>query len=148
MGKAGEDQGEQEQPADESQDSEKKRNVVVVVSKKNPVESIDMRDLSRIFLRQRLHWSNGWAITVFERSTETSIRTEFSLRVFGKTPAELHEYWLNLQLTRGLKAPKVCRSARLVGQYLSRVKGGIGYIYDDEVDDTVKVVPITEDDDG
>ncbi len=68
------------------------------------------------------------------------IRTQFSTRIFGKTPLELREYWLNLKLTRGLKAPKVLRSSTLVKQYLKRVKGGIGYVYLSDVDDSVRVV--------
>ncbi len=142
---SGDDTGKK---SDEAAEPTKPPRIVVVVSKKNPVDSIKARVLERIFLRQNLHWGNGWAITVFERSVGTRIRGDFSQRILGKKPEELNEYWLNLQLTRGLKAPKACRTAKLVKQYLLRTKGGIGYMYEDEVDDTVKVVPIIEDKDG
>jgi hypothetical protein len=43
-----------------------------------------------------------------------------------------------------MKPPKVLRSARLVKEYLQRVRGGIGYIHESEVDESVKVVKIPD----
>ena len=114
--------------------------IVIVVAKENPVDSVNKRDLKRIFLRQKTKWPNGSNITVYERHTKNPIRKEFSQRVLGKKPNELKEYWLNLKLTRAMKAPKVCRSDKLLRRYLERVKGGIGYMYLHEIDDKVKVV--------
>ncbi|MFQ5501111.1 MAG: hypothetical protein ACE5EQ_02295 [Phycisphaerae bacterium] len=119
---------------------EKPIRIAVVVSPKNPITTVSSRDLHRIFLRQKTKWPNHWKITVYDQHTKNPIRTEFSRRILGKTPAQLKEYWLNLKLTRGLKPSKTCRSPRLVKQYLKRVKGGIGYLYEDEVDKTVKVI--------
>ena len=114
--------------------------IAVVVSPKNPIITISQSDLRRIFLRQKTKWPNRWKISVYDQHTKNPIRSEFSRRILGKSPAQLKEYWLNLKLTRGLKPPKTCRSPRLVKQYLKRVKGGIGYLYEDEVDKTVKVI--------
>lgn len=125
-------------------DTTRPRKLVVVVSKKSPVKSLRLDDLRRMFLRQKTEWSHGGRITVFERSVEHPIRQRFSLWLFKKKPSELRAYWMNLMLTRGLKPPKVLRSTKLVKQYLRRVKGGIGYMYEDELDDTVKVVRILD----
>ncbi len=136
------------EPDKKQQDDEKSASaanptrIAVVVSRKNPVKSLKQGDLRRIFLRKKTVWSNRWAVTVYERHSRNPIREQFSKAVLGKKPSELREYWLNLKLTRGLKAPKACRSAKLVKQYLARVKGGISYIYEREIDDTVKVVKI------
>jgi hypothetical protein len=118
--------------------------IVVVVSKRNPIVSLKAAELRRVFLRQQTQWPNRWTITVYERSVESQIRQRFSKHVLKKRPRELKEYWMNLQLTRGLKPPKVLRSARLVKEYLRRVKGGVGYLYEWEVDDTVKVIEIRD----
>lgn len=116
--------------------------IVVVVSKKNPISSVTEAELARIFLRKKNHWPNGVSITVFERPVGNRIRREFSLDVLQKKPEALREYWMNLKLTRGLKPPKVLRSAKLVKRYLARVKGGIGYLYADEADETVRTIEI------
>ena len=116
------------------------RQILVVVSAANPVQSLDIAHVRRIFLREQTVWPNGWPIAVFERSTDHPTRAEFSTKVLGKAPSQLAEYWLNLAMTRGLEPPKVCRTAPLMRQYLERTKGGIGYVYDDELEDGMKVV--------
>ncbi|MFQ5589818.1 MAG: hypothetical protein ACE5HE_01520 [Phycisphaerae bacterium] len=114
--------------------------IAVVVGTRNEVKALSLQELRRIFLRQKTFWPDKSPLTVYERHTENPIRRQFSKAVLGKTPGELREYWLNLKLTRGIKAPETCRSARLVKAYLARVKGGIGYMYEDEADDTVRIV--------
>lgn len=117
-----------------------KKRIAVVVSRSNPVEAVEAKELERIFLREKVRWENGETITVYERSAEHPIRSQFSLLVFRKKPEDMAEYWLNLRLTRGLQAPQVCHSPTLLKRYLERVKGGIGYVYEDEVDEAMKVV--------
>ncbi|MFQ5462657.1 MAG: hypothetical protein ACE5E5_08530 [Phycisphaerae bacterium] len=135
---------QQHRPDDTSTSPPKHQRIVVVVSSKNPIKTLTPAELARIFLRQQTQWPNGWAITVFVRPMKAPIRQRFSQIVLHKKPEALHEYWLNLKLTRGLKPPKVLRSAMLVKRYLERVKGGIAYLYEDEVDETVRVVTIQE----
>jgi len=116
--------------------------IVVVVARSNPVETLKLVQLRRIFLRQVTRWPNGSAITVFERPASSRVRREFCRKIFGKEPAEFEQYWMNLQLTRGLRPPKVLRTPTLVKRYLARVKGGIAYLYESEVDDSVKVIRV------
>jgi|CXWL01.1.fsa_nt_gi hypothetical protein len=116
--------------------------IVVVVSKNNPIGSLHIAELRRVFLRQMIEWPNKSMITVYERSGNSPIGRDFSQKVFDKNPEAMREYWTNLQLTQGLKPPKVLQSAKLVKEYLQRVNGGIGYLYEHEVDDTVKVIDV------
>lgn len=118
--------------------------LVVVVSRENPVDSLNVDELRRTFLRQVANWKDGEAVAVFERPSDSPIGREFSQRVLKKTAEELKIYWMELQVTRGIKPPKVLRSANLVKEYLQRVRGGIGYIHENEVDESVKVVKIPE----
>lgn len=118
--------------------------LVVVVSRENPVDSLNVEELRRIFLRQVTNWKDGETVSVFERPFDSPIGREFSQRVLKKTAEELKTYWMELQVTKGMKPPKVLRSASLVKEYLQRVRGGIGYIHENEVDESVKVVKIPE----
>lgn len=122
----------------------KTRRILVVVSTKNPIASLTNAEVARIFLRRMTRWPNRWPITVYERPVKEKIRQSFSKRILNKKPEALFEYWMNIEMTRGVKPPKVLRSAKLVKRYLERVKGGIAYIYEDEVDATVKVIEIKE----
>lgn len=106
----------------------------------NPSKLLTVAQVRRIFLREVTVWSNGDPITVFERSVDHPIRAEFSSAVIGKTPAQLSEYWLGVALTRGLDPPKVCRTPTLLRQYLERVKGGIGYVYEGELESGMTIV--------
>ena len=118
----------------------KPQQILVVVSTANPVESLDLARVRRIFLREQTTWAQGWPIATFLRSSENPIRADFSVAVLGKEPGQMAEYWLNLQLTRGLDPPKICRTSSLMKQYLDRLKGAIGYVYEVELMDGMKVV--------
>jgi hypothetical protein len=120
------------------------KRIVVVVSKKNPIDSLTTDELARILLRKTDQWPNGWMITLYERPAKHDIRIRFSNKVLHKNPSALNEYWMNLQLTKGLQPPKVLRSAKLLKRYLARVKGGVGYMYEEELDDSVKAVKLVE----
>ena len=116
--------------------------IVVVVNRENPVERLELAALRRMYLRQEEKWPNGWSVTAYERPSESGIRRRFSRLVLRKMPEELNEYWMNLRMTRGLKPPPVCQSARLVKEHLARVKGGVGYIFERELDETVKRIEV------
>jgi len=116
------------------------QSIVVVVSAANPATSLELAHVRRLFLRVQTVWPNGTPVAVFERSSENAIRTEFSSTVLGKRQVEMAEYWLNVSLTRGLEPPKVCRTPSLLKQYLDRTKGGIGYVYESELLDGMKIV--------
>ncbi|MDQ7005964.1 MAG: hypothetical protein Q9Q40_01905 [Acidobacteriota bacterium] len=118
--------------------------IAVVVNPLNPVDSLDPAQLERIFLRQKIKWKNGWMITVFEWASDHPIRRQFSSLVLRKSPERLAEYWLNLKLTRGLKGPAICHSTTLLKSYLRRVKGGIGYLYEADIDASLKVIHLLE----
>lgn len=121
-----------------------KTNIVIVVSRENPTESLTVEELRRIFLRETMHWKHGPPIAVFERPTESPICGKFSKTVLKKTAAELKDHWMRLQITRGLKPPKVLRTAALVKEYLQRVQGGISYLDERDLDDSVKRIHITD----
>lgn len=116
------------------------RRILVVVSSANQIGPLSAARIRRIFLREMTVWGNGWSITVFERPADHPIRGAFSSAVIGKTPAQLSEYWLSLALTRGLEPPKVCRTPALLREYFERVKGGIGYVWDDELESGMQEV--------
>ena len=105
---------------------------------------IELLDLRRVFLRQRIRWPNGWPITVYERSSDNPIREQFTRIVLGMEPGGLRKYWLTLRQTRAMNAPKLAGSTNLLKRHLERVKGGIGYMYLEEVDNTVKVIRLLE----
>jgi ABC-type phosphate transport system substrate-binding protein len=121
-----------------------RRRLVVIVNPHNPAEQIQLAELRRIFLRQITKWPDGTPITPYDQRSDVPARMEFSRRVFGKDPKGLNEYWLNLRLTRGLRPPTVCGSTALVLAYLDRVKGGIGYAYEDEINDSVKCMKVND----
>ena len=122
----------------------KPKRIAVVVHPSNPIKSLKADELRRVFLREDTKWPNKWLITVLERDSADPIREQFSVRVLGRKPGELRDHWLKLKVTRGLEPPKMCRSALLLKRYLARVEGAVGYLYEDEVDASVKVICVLE----
>jgi len=115
---------------------------VVIVHPDNPIERIDLANLRRLFLRQAVEWKNGWKVSPYNLHSSDEVRNDFSLRVLGKTPREMADYWLQVRLTRGVRPPKVCGSARLMKSFVSRTRGGIGYVTPAELDETVKAIEV------
>ena len=120
--------------------ADKPARMAVVVSKTSKLASIEWSELQRIFLREKIQWDDGSEITVFQRPSVHPLYGAFARAAVRKSPGELAEHWLNIKLTRGIDPPKVCASAMLLKRYLERTSGGIGYLAEDEVDETVKVV--------
>jgi len=116
------------------------REILVVVNTDSPATTLTGSEVRRIFLRKRLKWDDDLPIQVFERHSAEPIRREFARGVTGMSLSEQHEHWMELKVIDGLEAPRVMSSAMIMKHYLKSVRGGIGYLYPDELDDGLRVV--------
>jgi ABC-type phosphate transport system substrate-binding protein len=116
---------------------------VVVVNKENPVTSLTVLELRRIFTKQMRMWPHGESIVPVDWESSSPMRQEFSRRVLGRTVREMAEFWVQQSITQGLQPPPTQRSARAILRFVASVPGAISYVPPEEVDDTVKVVKVS-----
>lgn len=115
---------------------------VVIVHESNPVKTLSIIELRRIFMKQSRMWAHAEPMVPVDWESTAEIRGVFSKQVLNRSVREMAEYWVQQSITQGLAPPSTQRSSRSVLRFVARVPGAISYVAPGEVDDTVKVVAI------
>ena len=117
--------------------------LAIVVHRANPVESLTVPELRRIFMLETQNWPHGRRITVVLREKGQPERNEAIRMICGISEAE-YERHLLLQTFRGsvTRPPRSIQSAASMLRFIFNTPGAIGYVPAGEVDDSVKVVAI------
>ena len=116
---------------------------VVIVNKANPVKSLTLMELRRIFMKQSRMWPNGESIVPVEWDATSPLRSEFSQRVLERSVRDMADFWVQQSVTQGLAPPSTQRSSRALLRFVASVTGASSYLPLSEADDTVSVVRLT-----
>jgi len=111
--------------------------IVIIVNKKNRLNSISASELKLIFLGKKTGYK-----PVDLRSSKPAAKA-FASKYLDKSPRQLKEYWLGESLRGRAKKPKTYGSVSRVKEYVSDNVKGIGYIPKSDVDSSVKVIRVT-----
>lgn len=114
--------------------------VVVVVSAKSAVATLDKNQASDIFLGKSATFPGGAQAVPVDQAEGSSQREEFHSKVTGKTGAQLNAYWSKLVFSGKASPPKEVPGAAEVKALVSANPNMIGYIDSAAVDASVKVV--------
>jgi ABC-type phosphate transport system substrate-binding protein len=115
---------------------------VIIVHHDNPVGSLPVTELQRLFRKQTRMWPHGEAVVPVEWDATTAVRQEFSRRVFGRSVREMAEFWVQQNITQGLTPPSTLKSTRAVLRFVVSVPGAIAYVPAGQEDETVKRIDI------
>jgi len=113
--------------------------LAVVVPKTQSGKIGSLVDLSLIYWRKKLYWSEGVRMQPVNLPTDSAQRRLFSQRVLGSLPEAQAEYW-NEVYYHGTTPPHVVSSQEAVLRYVADTPGGIGYVDACKVDARVKAV--------
>jgi hypothetical protein len=113
--------------------------LAIVVPKTQSGKIGSLVDLSLIYWRKKLYWSEGVRMQPVNLPTDSSQRRLFSQRVLGSLPEAQAEYW-NEVYYHGTTPPHVVSSQEAVLRYVADTPGGIGYVDACKVDARVKAV--------
>ena len=116
---------------------------VVVVNTANPVRTLTLVELRRIFMKQTRMWPHAESIVPVDWDATSPHREVFSRQVLARSVREMGDYWVQQSVTQGLTPPSTQRSARALLRFIASVPGAIGYLPPGEVDGTVAVVKVT-----
>ena len=116
---------------------------VIIVNKANPVKTLPVSDLRRIFLKQSRMWPHAEPMVPVDWDSTSAIRQVFSRTVLNRSVREVAEYWVQQSMTQGLSQPSTQRSARAVLRFVASVPGAISYVSPASVHDTVAVIKVT-----
>ena len=116
---------------------------VVIVNKANPVRTLPLLELRRLFMKQTRMWPHADAVVPVDWDATSPNRETFSRLVLARTVREMGDYWVQQGVTQGLTPPSTQRSSRAILRFVASVNGAIAYVPPADVDDTVAVVKIT-----
>ncbi len=117
---------------------------VVIVNKENPVKSLTVVELRRIFMKQSRMWPHAEPMVPVDWDSTSYVRQVFSKQVLNRSVREMAEYWVQQSMTQGLTPPSTQRSSRSVLRFVASVPGAISYVPPFDVDDTVSVVKVSD----
>lgn len=116
---------------------------VVIVNKANPVRTLTVLELRRIFMKQTRMWPHAESIVPVDWDATSPNREVFSRQVLGRSVREMGDYWVQQGVTQGLTPPSTQRSARAVLRFVAGVPGAISYVPSADIDATVAIVKVT-----
>ena len=116
---------------------------VVIVNKANPIKTMTVVELRRIFMKQTRMWPHAESVVPVDWDATSPMRDAFSRQVMARSVREMGDYWVQQGVTQGLVPPSTQRSSRAILRFVSSVPGAIAYVPAGEIDDTVAVVKLT-----
>jgi len=117
--------------------------LVVIVNKTNPVKTLTVLELRRIFMKQTRMWPHAESIVPVDWDATSPHREAFSRLVLGRSVREMGDFWVQQGVTQGQTPPSTQRSSRAILRFVAGVPGAISYVPAADVDDTVATVKVT-----
>ena len=116
---------------------------IVIVNKSNPITSLPIIELQRVFRKQTRMWRHGESMVPVDWDATSEIRQEFSRLVMGRSVREMADFWIQQSITQGLAPPSTQKSTRAILRFVASVPGAISYLPRGEADESVKVIDVS-----
>lgn len=113
---------------------------VKVIVHPSRAERLTKDDVRAIYLRQRRLWDDGRAIVPINLEAGSEARERFSESVFGQGSRRLATYWNQRYFEEGGFPPATLASQEAVLRFVAGNENAIGYVTQEDVGDSVKVV--------
>jgi ABC-type phosphate transport system substrate-binding protein len=115
--------------------------VAVIANTSNSVSTLSPGDLHRIFLGEKSTWPNGKHIFVVMAAPGSPERAVILKNVYKMSENEYTKYFMQASFTGAVAAPpKDADSAAQMKQLIAANPGAVGYIPQQDVNDSVKVL--------
>lgn len=114
-------------------------NRLAVIVNVNRDATIDLDDLTQIYLKRRRFWTGGEPILPINREAGSPVREEFTARVLRVDATQLALYW-NREYFDGVLPPATLASDEAILRFVARDRRAIGYVDASAVDGSVRVV--------
>jgi hypothetical protein len=119
------------------------RGYKIVVNTSNPVTSISREELSHIFLRKSLKFSDGRSASPVDLQANSSVREVFSKDIHHKAASAVDAYWQQ-QIFSGKDIPPPQKSEKLALDFVRSNGNGISYVSAGASTEGLKVLTIVD----
>jgi ABC-type phosphate transport system substrate-binding protein len=114
--------------------------IVVIVSAKNSLASLQAEQVTDIFLGQVGQFPDGRKAIALDQDIDTAVRDAFYNKVVAKSPALVRAYWARMIFTGRGRPPREVGDSLAVRKRVAENPNLIGYIDRSALDATVKIV--------
>jgi ABC-type phosphate transport system substrate-binding protein len=115
--------------------------VAVIVNPSNTVAGLSLADIHKIFLGEKSTWPNGKHIYLIMAAPGSAERAVILKNVYKMSENDYAKYFLQASFTGAISAPpKDAASSAQVKQLVAENPGAIGYVNQQDVGDSVKVI--------
>jgi ABC-type phosphate transport system substrate-binding protein len=117
--------------------------LAIIVNVANPVDSLSLPELRKVFLGERAHWPNGRRITLVMMEPGKPERKALIREVCQMSEGEFTRHFLQGVFTGEVfVSPKTLASPVGVRKFVFNVPGAIGYVRTADLDSSVKVLRV------
>jgi phosphate transport system substrate-binding protein len=117
--------------------------LAIIVNTTNPVESLSLSELRKVFLGERSHWPSGRRITLVMMEPGQPERKALIHEVCQMSETDFSRHFLHGMFTGEVfVSPKTLAGPVGVRKFIFNVPGAIGYVRASEVDSSVKVIRV------
>lgn len=114
---------------------------VVIVHPDNPVDTLSLEDLTKIFLKREIRWIDGVVVRPVDRDIASSLRRQF-VESLNLSIAVIKNYWQGQIFSGTNVPPPELESDEAVVRYVLSHRGAIGYVLRTSRIGTAKVVKV------
>ncbi|MEM9103874.1 MAG: phosphate ABC transporter substrate-binding protein [Pseudomonadota bacterium] len=114
--------------------------VLVIVNKTNPLNTITEKELYDIYLGRKTKFSDGKSVTPYNLEYTGNSREEFEEKILDKSRKSMSKYWSKRIFTGKGKPPRVVASDAEMMNIVSTRSNAIGYVDANAVNSSVKVI--------
>jgi ABC-type phosphate transport system substrate-binding protein len=115
---------------------------VLIANKDVSADSLSREEISLIFLGETNRWQDGKPITIVIQEQGTTHRL-FLRDILSRTPTQYTNYWRKQIFNGKAVAPITVANMQEVIEFVATHSGAVGYVSDESVDNSVKVITIT-----
>jgi hypothetical protein len=100
----------------------------IIVHPQNPVQQLERRTVSDMFLKRVMHWPDGEQVLPVDLNPKLSLRSKFCDLVLNRPLTALRMHWQQVIFSgRGVPPPELDSEAAVI-RYVLRYRGSIGYV--------------------
>lgn len=118
--------------------------IAVITHVENTTPTLTRTELARMFRKKQTEWPDGERCIPIDQMGGSDIRSEFGRIVLEESPDEWKRYWIQQTMTGNARPPIAVENSETIKKYVQKLPGAVAYIYESDVDDTVRVLTITD----
>ncbi len=114
--------------------------LAIIAHPSNPLNSIDQAEVERLYMGKSRSFPGGGTVKPVDQVQGNPMREKFFSAVLEKTEAQVTGYWSRRMFSGKGKPPETLADDLAVKARVASDPSSIGYVSDDTVDSSVKVL--------